>query len=160
MTTTIKQKSKGKLAGTKHVDQLIRNYKKDRWIQNSQRLGKEDSLSTWFGLDELGEFLQLAKQHKADGIKIYYGVYGNEYTGDPELRGRQTVVLVATKQNTAAGGLTNKDIYIQRDNRSEILAFNFGHICPPYCTTEENGENDFGRLGVSILQTNHTLVVI
>ncbi|MEI9944099.1 MAG: hypothetical protein WDN26_07715 [Chitinophagaceae bacterium] len=35
----------GKLVNTKHVDTVIKNYKQERWVQNSQRLGKEDSLS-------------------------------------------------------------------------------------------------------------------
>jgi hypothetical protein len=43
----------GKLVDTAHVDTIIRNYKKERWVHNSKRLGKEDSLSVWYSIEEL-----------------------------------------------------------------------------------------------------------
>jgi hypothetical protein len=44
---TIEKKSLnvGKYVDTKHVDSAIKTYKKERWIHNSKRIGKEDSLS-------------------------------------------------------------------------------------------------------------------
>ncbi len=43
----------GQLVGKVHVDELVRNYKKQRWLFNSQRIGKDDSISTTFNLDSL-----------------------------------------------------------------------------------------------------------
>ncbi len=44
---TIEKKSLkvGKYVNTEHVDTVVRNYKQERWVYNSERIGKEDSLS-------------------------------------------------------------------------------------------------------------------
>lgn len=168
LTTISEAPKRGKLVNTQHVNELVGNYKKERWIQNSQKLGKVDSLSTWYGLDELQSFLQLARQHQADGIKMYYGVYGNDFEGDPELRGRQTVVLVATKQKTVGGNIVNKEIYLHKDGKPEILAFNFGGICPPYCgsTQPPDSDNGFGigfdmsGIGLSVIEKNGEIIIL
>ncbi len=156
---------KGKLVGTRHVDQLISNYKKERWNRNSEKLGKPDSLSTWYGLDELQSFMDLARKNQADGIKMYYGVYPSDFSENPELQGRQTVVLVATKQKNTVNGSINKEIYITRDGRPEILAFNFGTLCPPYCNNEIPPYNDgfFGmdmsKIGITLVQKGDKIIV-
>jgi hypothetical protein len=90
-------------------------------------------------MEAVQNFLELAKEQNADGIKIYFGVYPEDYS-KPEYRGRQTVVLVATKEKmTADGELNSKDIYVLRDGKPEILAFNQSSICPPTCGTEPPG---------------------
>jgi hypothetical protein len=167
LTTISKAPKKGKLVNTQHVNELVGNYKKERWIQNSQKLGKMDSLSTWYGLDEMQSFLQLAKQHRADGIKMYYGVYGKDFAGDPELRGRQTIVLVATRQKNVAGNIVNKEIYVNKQGQSEILAFNFGTPCPPYCgSSEPPGDSDYGfgidmsGIGLSVIENNGEIIIV
>ncbi len=159
LTVSTTQK-KGKLVGTKHVDELVRNYKKERWIQNSQRMGKVDSLSTWYGLTELSSFLELAKQNKADGIKMHYGVYPSDFPEVPELAGRQTVVLIATKQRSIGNAVVNKEIYVTRDGRSEILAFNFGSICPPFCGGGDGELTfDMSRIGISIIDEGGSIII-
>src|SRR5882757_7166763 len=105
ITQPSKASKRGRLVGTQHVDQLVSHYKKERWVQNSKSIGKVDSLSTWYGMDELQSFLDVAKENQADGIKMYYGVYPADFAEDPELRGRQTVVLVATKQKDTPNGI-------------------------------------------------------
>lgn len=156
--TTIEKTRKGQLAGTEHVEELIRGYKKQRWVHNTDRLGKADSLSTWFGLSELFSFLEQAREHQADGIKMYYGVYPEGYEKEPAFAGRQTVVLVATRKKDTEFGTINKNIYHSRNGKSEILAFNFGELCPPYCTTKPPGDGDFGfdleSLGLSLIDHN------
>lgn len=160
------EEKKGKLVGTKHVDQLISNYKKERWLTNSEKLGKPDALSTWYGIKELETFISLAKANQADGIKMYYGVYPGDFAGDPELQGRQTVVLVATKQKITDHGKVNKDLYISKDGNSEILAFNFGGLCPPYCNNEmpPYDDNFFGmelsRIGTTLIQNGNQVIVV
>ena len=41
-----------KSASTQYVEKVIRNYKQDRWIQNSEKIGKEDTLSAWWSIEE------------------------------------------------------------------------------------------------------------
>ena len=140
----------GKYVNTAHVDNVIRNYKQERWVQNSERIGKEDSLSAWWSVEELEEFIEHAKTHGADGVKFYFGAYDQEHAPRPEYADRQTLVMVATKQKENADGSTkNKDIYIATEKGSNILAYNMGRLCPPFCGQEE--DMGFPEVGVTIV---------
>lgn len=156
--TTIQKKSlrAGKQVDTKHVDAVVKNYKQERWIHNSKRLGKEDSLSVWYSIEELEEFIAMSKEHGADGIKMYFGAYDKDFEEDPLYAGRQTLVLVATKQKLTANSQTNKDIYVATDKGSTIMAWNMGRICPPYCTTTE----DPGGIGITIVDKGDEGLVV
>ena len=147
--TTIQKKSLrvGKQVNTKHVDTVIKNYKQERWVNNSKRLGKEDSLSVWYSIEELEEFIAKSKDYGADGIKMYFGAYDKNFEEQPLFAGRQTIALVATKHKVTETGVSNKDIYIQTDKGSSILAWNAGSICPPYC----NVDFDSDEIGITIL---------
>ena len=155
---TIEKKSLkvGKYVSTEHVDTVIRTYKQERWVHNSERLGKEDSLSVWYSIEELEEFLSRSKAHGGDGIKFYFSAYPENYTERPEFAGRQTLVLVATKTKELESGVNNKDIYITGDDGPKILAYNAGSICPPICGkppkpgTDLSGD-DWGGIGVTIV---------
>ena len=149
MTKTQKKSLKvGKPVGTDHVNTVVRNYKKERWVHNSQRLGKEDSLSVWYSIEELEEFIGIAKNHGADGIKLYFGAYDENYKDEPLYAGRQTVVLVATKHKITEAGESNKDFYVQTDKgTTTIMAWNAGAVCPPFCGPKDG----FGDLGITIL---------
>ena len=49
MTTQEKNSVKvSKDVNTEYVDTVIREYKQNRWVQNSERIGKPDSLSVWY----------------------------------------------------------------------------------------------------------------
>ena len=145
----------GKLVDTSHVNRVIRNYKHERWVHNSKRIGKEDSLSVWYGVEEVEAFLRLAKEHGADGIKVYFGAYDNENAPLPQYSGRQTVVFVATKAKETAEGMLNKDLYISTETGNTILAFNLGTVCPPFCT---NGEGN--GIGITIIDKGDEGLII
>lgn len=160
--STIEKKSLkvGKYVNTPHVDSLIRNYKKERWAQNSERLGKEDSLSSWYSTEELQEFLETAKMHGADGIRLYFGVYGEDNAARPEYAGRQTLVFVATRSKMVDGVVAHKDFYITDENgKPKILAYNTGSLCPPFCPPPGGG---LGRssLGVTIIDRGEKGIAI
>ncbi len=102
----------GKDVKTVEADTLIREYKQKRWVPNSDRISKPDSLSAWYSIEEMENFLALAKSHGGDGIKFYYGAYPEDYSTKPEYAGRQTLVMVGTKSKlTEMGAIANKDIY-------------------------------------------------
>jgi len=145
-------KKVGKYVSTKHVDTVIRNYKKERWIHNSERIGKEDSLSAWWSIEEMEDFIAQAKQHGADGLKFYFGAYGEDYKEVPEYAGRQTLVMVGTKETQTGSGLKDKDIYVQTENGTNILAYNRSRLCPPDCSPHPGGVdiNEDG-LGLAII---------
>jgi hypothetical protein len=144
VTTQKKSLRVGKFVNTEHVDSVIKNYKQERWVQNSERLGKEDTLSVWHSLEELEEFLAKAKEHGADGVRTYFGVYDQEFADQPLYAGRQTIVFVATMNKQTENGSANKDIYINKENGTSILAYNYATVCPPFCGAD-NG------LGITII---------
>lgn len=157
---TIQKKSLkvGKQVNTDHVNTVIKNYKKERWVHNSNRLGKEDSLSVWYSIEELEEFIAMSKDHGADGIKLYFGAYDKDYKEQPLFAGRQTVALVATKHKITEAGESNKDIYIQTEEGSTIMAWNAGSVCPPFCGSKDGfGYDD---IGITILDKGDEGMVI
>lgn len=163
MSTQTLQRPKerrGQAVTTSHVDTLVRNYKKERWTHNSARLGESDSLSVWYGLDELETFLARARKNKADGIKMYFGVYPANFQQAPEISGRQTIVLVATRKTETGLGIANKDIYVQKDGNTEILAFNFANVCPPFCSSDDFPSIDIETIGISFIENNDGISIL
>jgi hypothetical protein len=153
---TIEKKSLkvGKFVNTEHVDTVIRNYKQEKWVHNSERLGKEDSLSVWHSIEELEELIAKAKEHGGDGIRFYFAAYPKDYAQQPLYAGRQTIVMVGTKQKETENGPANKDIYVNTEKGTEILAFNSGTICPPFCKPR-GMDNDGDGLGIAIIDKGH-----
>lgn len=150
----------GQYVNTAHVDTVIRNYKQERWIHNSERIGKEDSLSAWWSVEELEEFIATAKLHGADGVKFYFAAYDEKSASLPEYADRQTLVMVGTKQKENADGSTkNKDIYINTEKGSNILAYNAARLCPPLCGQGDDIDNS--EIGITIVdQGDKGFVVI
>ncbi len=149
--------SVGKAVSTAHVDQVIRNYKQERWVHNSERLGKADSLSAWWSVDEVEDFLERIKTYGGDGVKFYFAAYDEKTAPTPEYIGLQTIVMVASKQKEGANNtLVNKDVYISKaDGTNSILAYNAANLCPPLCgrpkTTLSDDDTD---IGVAIVEGN------
>ena len=146
MTTVEKKSGKvGKFVGTEHVETVRRNYREQRWIQNSRRIGKPDSLSVWFSLEDVEGFLEKLKNHGGNGIRFYFGAYDTEFVEKPLYAGRQTIVMVGTRQKATGNGEVgyDKDMYISTKEGTSILAYNVGRPCPPVCTSGD-GMDDLG----------------
>ncbi len=148
----------GNFVNTSHVDAVVRNYKQERWVHNSKRLGKEDSLSVWYSVEELEEFLATVKQEGGDGIRMYFGAYGHDYSGNPLYAGRQTIVMVATRRKDTPTGEADKDLYITTEKGNTVLAYNIGRLCPPTCTQQGGGQGE--DLGVLLVDKGDEGMVI
>lgn len=151
--TTTKSRTVGKFVDSKHTDNVIRNYKQERWVQNSKHIGKEDSLSAWYSVEELERFLSIIKEHGADGVRMYFGAYDADYAEVPLYAGRQTIVMVATQGKETGKGIVDKDIYINTEDKNSILAYNAARLCPPLCKPKEFDE-DWGGIGVTLVDMN------
>jgi DhnA family fructose-bisphosphate aldolase class Ia len=138
-------KKAGQLISTQAAEELIRNYKKERWEANTQRIGKSDSLSVWYSVEELEDFITKIKEAGGDGVKMHYGVYSADFNKKPEYAGRQTVVMLGTKTKEVNGQSVNKNIYLQTESGSSLLAYNMGTLCPPFC-----GGSDGESIGINI----------
>jgi hypothetical protein len=146
MTTHVKNYVRAKkTSSTDESESFIREYKQKRWVQNSERIGKADSLSAWYSVEQLEDFLALAKSNGGDGVRFFYGAFPENYTAKPEYAGRQTLVMVATKSRTAEDGCTiDKNIYRENNGRVEILSGIIPKGCPPMCPPPDGGMGDFG----------------
>jgi hypothetical protein len=151
MTTQEKISVKvGKYVSTEYVDAVLREYKQTRWVSNSEKIGKPDTLSVWFSMEDIEGFLANAKEHGGNGIKFYFAAYPKAYAPKPEYEGRQSIVMVATKsRQTEMGSIANKDLYITRQGKSIIMALNRGMGCPPGCNGPAEG--GMGDLGITIV---------
>ncbi len=146
MTTQVKNNVKIKrTARTEETETFIREYKQKRWVQNSERIGKADSLSAWYSVEELENFLALTKSNGGDGVRFFYGAFPENYSAQPEYAGRQTLVMIATKSRTQNDGCTvDKNIYRKNNGRVEILSGGIPRTCPPSCPPPDGGMGDFG----------------
>src|SRR5664279_4659924 len=146
MTTQQKNSVRAKKGfSTENVETVIREYKKTRWAPNSHRIGKPDSLSAWYSIEEMENFIALAKSNGGDGIRFYYGAFPENYDSTPEYAGRQTLVKVATRsRTTACGDIANKDLFITQNGQAKIISGIIPSICPPKCSASEGGMGDLG----------------
>lgn len=157
--TTIEKKSLrvGRYVDTNHVDTLVRTYKQERWKYNSERMGREDSLNVYYTIDELQEFLQKSKEAGADGIRIHFGVYPENYAVKPEYAGLQTTVFVATQCQETEAGQREKNVYVQTDNGTRILAYNMSPLRPE----GRSGDEEWGGIGTTLVDFgNKGLIVV
>ena len=157
ITLQEKAVSAGELVSTAHVDTLLRNYKQERWTRNSQHIGKPDSLSIWFSMDKIEEFLAVAKENGSDGVRVYFGAYSADDAQHPDFASRQTVAMVATKRKMTSNGASNKNLYyVNKAGENSIVALNAGTPCPPYCFQEGSG----GSIGITIIDKGDGMEVV
>ena len=130
---TIAKKSvrAGKFLNNQQVASFLGEYKQNRWVANSDKLGKEDALTAWCSVEELETLLEKVKMYGGNGVRICFAAYAENHTEQPELAGRQTVVMVGTRSSKEGG--SNKDLYISEGKNAKILAFGDMPICPPLC---------------------------
>jgi len=147
-------------ASSGEVANFIREYKKTRWSPNSERIGKPDSLSAWYSIEDMENFLNLVKARGGDGIRFYYGAYPEDYAAKPEYAGRQTLAPVGTRSKiTETGTIANKDIYYPQNGRLRILSgTNPGQVCPPACPPPSEG--GMGDLGITIVDKGDKGMII
>lgn len=130
---TIEKKSvnAGQIATKQDVDNLISTYKQERWANNSDRMGKADSLSVWFTLEELEGFLENVRNNGGDSVRFHFGVFPEDYS-TPEFVGRQTIVMVGNRTKDGSYA-TSKELYANNDGQPEVVAYYGGTVCPPFC---------------------------
>ncbi len=104
-------------------------------MSNSEKIGKPDSLSVWFSLEDIEDFLDNAKAHGGDGIKFYFAAYPKEYAPKPEYAGKTKYRFGRHKiqTNRNRNHRQQRSLYYQAWESPPLLAFNKGIICPPGC---------------------------
>ena len=147
---TIEKKSvkAGKRVSKQEVDTLISSYKQERWAANSDRLGKADSLSVWFTVEEVEAFLAAVKENGGNGVRLHFGVFNAENAAQPEFEGRQTVVMVGNRSNDGTYA-SSKELYSNKNGKPEVVALGGGIICPPFC-----GNGGLGKASLVVREDN------
>src|SRR6185437_791597 len=127
----------GNYVSKSQVNELTSAYKQQRWVDNSEKLGKADSLSVWFTVDELENFLERVKAGGGNGVRVHFGVFPQDYR-KPEVAGMQTVVMVANRSKD--GSLENaKELFVDNNGKPEIVALDGPIMCPPFCGSGGGG---------------------
>jgi hypothetical protein len=137
---TIEKKSvnAGKCATKQEVDTLIRSYKQERWADNSERIGMADSLSVWFSVEDLEDFLGTVKANGGNGVRFHFGVFSAENAPEANLEGRQTLVMIGNRSTDGTHN-NSKELYSYNNGQPEIVA-SFGTLpCPPLCGNGGSG---------------------
>jgi hypothetical protein len=131
---TIEKKSvnAGKFVSKLEVDTLITSYKQERWAANSDRIGKADSLSVWFTVEEVEAFLAAVKTNGGDGVRFHFGVHNADNATEPEFEGRQTLVMIGNRSSDGSYS-SSKELYSNKNGKPEIVALAGGTMCPPFC---------------------------
>lgn len=124
---TIEKKSvnAGRFLTNEHVSTLLRTYKQNRWVDNSEKIGKDDALTAYVSIEELETLIERIKLHGGDGVRFHYAAYPDNYTPEPEFAGRQTVIMIGTRKH--------KEIYMSEGKDAKILAFGDVPVCPSLC---------------------------
>jgi hypothetical protein len=132
---TIEKKSvnAGKFVTKQEVDTLITSYKQERWAANSDRMGKADSLSVWFTVEEVEAFLAAVKVNGGNSVRFHFGVHNADNAPEPEFDGRQTLVMVGNRSSDGSYS-TSKELYSNKNGKPEIVALAGGVLCPPFCS--------------------------
>ena len=132
---TIEKKSvnAGKFVSKQEVDTLVTSYKQERWAANSDRLGKADSLSVWFTVEEVEAFLATVKSNGGNGVRFHFGVFNAENATETEFEGRQTLVMIGNRSSDGSYS-TSKELYSNRNGKTEVVAYAGGVLCPPFCS--------------------------
>jgi hypothetical protein len=149
---TIEKKSvnAGKCITKQEVDTLIRAYKQERWADNSERIGMADSLSVWFSVEELEEFLDTVKANGGNGVRMHFGVFSSENAPQPILEGRQTLVMVGNRSSDGTHK-TSKELYCYNNGQPEIVASLGSYPCPPICGSGLSKAGDWQIIGSATL---------
>jgi hypothetical protein len=149
---TIEKKSvnAGKCTTKQEVDNLIRSYKQERWADNSERIGMADSLSVWFSVEELENFIESVKANGGNGVRMHFGVYSAENAPEPVLEGRQTLVLIGNRSSDGTHN-TSKELYSYKNGQPEIVASLGSYPCPPFCGSGISKAGDWQIIGSAAL---------
>jgi hypothetical protein len=128
---TIAEKSvnAGTFVTSTELDAFTSAYKQERWAENSERIGKADSLTMWLSVEMMEEFLATVKANGGNGIRCHFGVHTEGHSA-PEVVGRQTVVLVGTRSKDGSHATA----------KAEMVALT-GPVCPPWCGSGTLGKS-------------------
>ena len=144
-------------------DLIVKRIK--RYLQNkhpllSQDLSKdgtprEETRSIWYSREHVATWLEEMDHYQADGIRVYFGAYGDNEEGRPP--GQLCLLMVPTRQGD--NNMIHNDIILEEEpdfaqrqqsgtqprtrglgddlltTKPRTREYNYGSPCPPVCPT-------------------------
>lgn len=116
------------------VNQRVKNYVNNKLPLLSNAIGKPDTQSGWYSLEQFEELMREMYHLNADGLRIYFGAYGSN---DPLYPDQLTFMFVPTYLDSETGNHT--DIMIDDlpdfSKRAALLDssknYDTASLCPP-----------------------------
>lgn len=112
------------------AQQLNRNFINLKSDAMDKITGREDSNAVWFSIEDLENFLHIAKNQLSDegkvidGVRVYLGSYSNDYHVK-ELSGMTTVFMVSTFKDENGTSIDHSETVLNRGNNGIPPKINF-----------------------------------
>jgi hypothetical protein len=126
------------------INERVKNYVNNKLPLLSSAIGKPDTQSGWYSLQQFEELMREMYYLHADGLRIYFGAHGSD---DPLYPDQLTVMLVPTywdNVNESHADIVleeipqfearnaaevNKNLQIEDTKNYDTIS-----LCPPRCT--------------------------
>lgn len=129
------------------VNARIKHFRDTKLPLLSNAIGKSDSTSGWYSLEQFEELMREMYYLNADGLRIYFGAHE---PNDPDYPNQLTVIFVPTYHNKATGShadiVHDDEVNFQvrlseTASQVELADINKGidsiGLCPPTCDEQE-----------------------
>ncbi len=123
------------------VAQRIKNYREKKLPLLSNAMGKPDTESGWYSLEQFEELMREMYYQHADGLRIYFGAHSSDDHLYPD---QLTVIFVPTFYNSETDN--HEDIVIEQSEAYATRAVTFEKdvkknidtltLCPPLCKNQ------------------------
>ena len=107
----------------------------------SEKISKPDTRSIWYTKEHITFLLEEMEKANADGLRIYFGAYGEKDT----YNGQLCLLMVMTKPDELTGGHSDitledqPDFQLRSAEGNTPRDFNVGSPCPPMCDDIKEG---------------------
>ncbi len=117
------------------VNDRVKNFLLDKHRLLSQAMGKPETKSAWYSLEQFEELVEEMRLLQADGLRIYFGSYAADIV---DVANHLTIIFVPTRLDESSQ--KHKDIVLEdeQDFPERLAAtdrknLDTAGLCPPGC---------------------------
>ena len=116
------------------VNSRIKNFQDHKLPLLSNAIGKSDSTSAWYSMEQFDEIVREMHLQDASGLRVYFGAYDST---DELYANQLTIIFVPTFKNEATGN--HRDIVIEDPTSwggrlGDPKYLDTISLCPPMCS--------------------------
>jgi hypothetical protein len=121
------------------VNQRVKNYLQTKHTLLTSAIGKDDTKSAWYSLEQFEELMREMYYLNADGLRIYFGAYSAD---DEEYPNQLTVIFVPTHLSDTGSHtdiiIDDEQNFMQRTMVPATLKnLDTIGLCPPSCSDQD-----------------------